>query len=169
MADDKNPDQEQAPKKSLAGLLTLVFAVVNLAVLAGGVYLVYSSTLGASHEITTEEMAKRELAAFEEKLSEGPVMFDLDPFNTNLNGTPRRLVRIQMSLELLDAQGFEEAMQLGAQARDRVVQLLNRKTFDDIESVQGKLQLKNQIITQLNGFLDKGVVQNVYFSDFLIQ
>ncbi|MEO0336359.1 MAG: flagellar basal body-associated FliL family protein [Pseudomonadota bacterium] len=169
MANENQQDQEQAPKKSLAGLLTLVFAVLNIAVLAGGVYVVYKNTLGATHEITTEELAKRDLAAFEERLSEGPVMFDLDPFNTNLDGNPRRLVRIQMSLELLDAQGFEEAMQLGAQARDRVVQLLNRKTFDDIETVQGKLQLKNQIITQLNGFLDKGVVQNVYFSDFLIQ
>ena len=171
MADEKDEKQGKAGKggKNLGGLLLLVFVLLNLGVLGGGAYFVYKNTLGYKKKVTSEEIAQRELASFEERLSEGPVLFTMDPFNTNLNGVPRRLIRVQMSLEMLDAQGFEEVVGLGAQARDRVVQILNHKQFDDIESVQGKLHLKNQIIAQLNSFLDKGVVQNVYFSDFVIQ
>lgn len=169
-------EEEEATEKTeggggsnLGGLLLMVFMLLNLGTLGGGAFFVYSNTIGYKKAITTEEMAKRELASFEERLAEGPVMFTMDPFNTNLDGVPRRLIRVQMSLEMLDARGFEEVVGLGAQARDRVVQILNQKQFDDVETVQGKLHLKNQIIAQLNSFLDKGVVQNVYFSDFVIQ
>jgi len=173
MAEEENKEEGKGKasggKKSLGGLLLMLFILVNLGTLGAGAYFVYQNTIGYEKVVTSEEMAKRELASFEERLAEGPVMFTMDPFNTNLEGVPRRLIRLQMSLEMLDAQGFEEVVGLGAQARDRVVQILNQKQFDDVETVQGKLHLKNQIIAQINSFLDKGVVQNVYFSDFVIQ
>lgn len=150
-------------------LLGLVFALINLAVLGGGAFLVFKSTIGYHAKSTTEVEAQRELASFEEKLAEGPVMYSLEPFNTNLGGVPRRLIRMEVNLEMLDAQGFEEVVGLGAKARDRIMKILNSKSFGEIETVQGKLHLKNQIITQVNSFLDKGVVQNVYFSDFVVQ
>lgn len=165
-------ENTQAPAKSsrdLGSLLSLVFAAVNLLALGGGAFLVYSSTLGQEVKKTTELEAQRELAAFEEKLTHGPVIFSFEPFNANLGGVPRRLIRMELSLEMLDEQGFEEVVELGPQARDSIMKILNTKSFGEIESVQGKLHLKNQIITQLNGFLDKGVVQNVYFSDFVVQ
>ena len=58
---------------------------------------------------------------------------------------------------------------LGAEARDAIVRILNTTVYTEVETVQGKLHLKNRIISQLNGFLDKGVVRNVYFSDFVVQ
>ena len=93
----------------------------------------------------------------------------METFNTNLNGIPRRMIRAAVTLEMLDDEGFEEVVLLGAEARDSVLKILNSKQFDEIESVQGKLLLKNQIITQVNGFLRKGVVKNVYFSDLVVQ
>ena len=38
-----------------------------------------------------------------------------------------------------------------------------------VETVQGKLHLKNQIIAELNNELKKGVVKNVYFSELVVQ
>lgn len=160
---------EEKPKKDTAKLFGIVFAAVNLSVVGLGAFLVYSSTIGHTEKSTSETEALRELAAFEERLKAGPVIYSMDSFNTNLGGVPRRLIRMELSLEMLDDRGFEEVVGLGAKARDSVVQILNEKSFIEVETVQGKLHLKNQIITQLNGFLDRGVVQNVYFSDFVIQ
>lgn len=162
-------DNQDKPKKDMGKIFALAFAVLNLAVLGGGGFIVYKSTIGYQVKSTSELEAQRELASFEKKLSEGPVMYSLEPFNTNLGGVPRRLIRMEVNLEMLDAEGFEEVMGLGAKARDRIMKILNAKSFGEIETVQGKLHLKNQIITQVNSFLDRGVVQNVYFSDFVVQ
>ena len=167
MAEDNAAAEK--PAKDIGKILGLVFVVFNLAVLGGGAFLVFKSTIGHEVKSTSEVEAIRELASFEESLSAGPVMYSLEAFNTNLDGVPRRLIRMELSLEMLDTEGFEEVVELGPEARDSIVKILNSKTFNEVETVQGKLHLKNQIITQLNSFLDKGVVQNVYFSDFVIQ
>ena len=166
MAEEQN---QETPKKDLGKVFGIVFALVNISVLGLGSFLVYTSTIGYKEKSTSEVEALRELASFEERLKAGPVIYSLDSFNTNLGGVPRRLIRMELSLEMLDDQGFEEVVGLGAKARDSIVQILNKKTFTQVETVQGKLHLKNQIITQLNSFLDRGVVQNIYFSDFVIQ
>ena len=70
---------------------------------------------------------------------------------------------------MLDAEGFEEVFQVDAKARDAITKLLNGKAYGEVETVQGKLQLKNEIIGQVNGFLDLGVVRNVYFTEFIVQ
>jgi len=164
---DAQPTQS-APRNTQK-LLGFIFAGLNIAVLGAGVYLVYSSTLGVSTPVTTEKDAKIEVKKFEESLRGDPVLYTMEPFNTVLDGVPRRMVRMQVNLEMLDQEGFEEVINKNAQARDSINRILNSKSFGDVESVQGKLGLKNQIIGDLNAFLDKGVVKNVYFSEFVVQ
>jgi flagellar FliL protein len=109
-----------------------------------------------------------EVEKFQESLRGDPVVYTMPTFNTNLDGVPRRLVRMEVNLEMLDEEGFEEVINKSPQAQDSINRILNGKTFTEIESVQGKLHLKNQIIAALNGFLDKGVVKNVFFSEFVV-
>lgn len=165
---EEAPQQSAAPKDK-SKMLVIAFMVVNGLVLAAGTYLVFISTIGYSPVSITEDSLNREIASFEESLRGRPVMYTLPVFNTNLDGIPRRLVRMEVSLEMLDKEGFEEVVGLGSGARDAIVRVLNDKSFDDIESVQGKLHLKNQIVTQLNERLRRGVVKNIYFSDLVVQ
>ncbi|MCC7406316.1 MAG: flagellar basal body-associated FliL family protein [Bdellovibrionales bacterium] len=166
MAEEQAPAK---PKMDVGKILTLVFVAINLLVLAGGAYLVYASTLGHHAKVSTEEELNKELAEFRKSLQQSPVLYTMETFNTNLDGVPRRLIRMELSLEMLDEEGFEEVISLGAEARDSIVRILNSTVYTDVETVQGKLHLKNRIIAQLNEFLDKGVVRNVYFSDFVVQ
>lgn len=156
-------------KRDMGKLLGFVFIGVNLIGLGFGMFLVYSSTLGSTQAVLREEEAQKELEQFEASLRDEPVLYTLKQFNTNLDGVPRRLIRMEVSLEMLDEEGFEEVVGLGPQARDAIVRVINAKTYNDIETVQGKLQLKTQIAAELNGFLKTGVVKNVYFSDFVVQ
>lgn len=156
-------------KASLGKWMGLAFAVVNLAVLGAGSYLVYVSTLGFQPPAATEQQLDREIDQFRKSLQGAPVIYTMDSFTTNLDGVPRRLVRVKINLEMLDAEGFEEVINKAPEARDAIMRILNAKSFSDIETVQGKLQLKNQIIASINGFLKRGVVKNVYFSQFAVQ
>jgi flagellar FliL protein len=158
------------PKKDMGKLLGFMFAGVNILVLAAGVFLVYKSTLGVEHKSKSNEEAERELASFEDSLrGNNAVLYTMAPFSTNLDGVPRRLIRLDLSLEMMDEEGYEEVIGITPQARDSIMRLLNAKSFNDLETVQGKLHLKNQIIADLNNSLKKGVVKNVYFNELVVQ
>lgn len=157
------------PPKDFKKLLGFVFMGLNLLVLGAGAYLVYASTLGVENKKTSNAEAERQLASFEQSLRGAPVLYTMAPFNTNLEGLPRRLVRLELSLEMMDEEGYEEVIGIVPQARDSVMRILNSKTFGDVETVQGKLHLKNQIVAELNSSLKKGVVKNVYFSELVVQ
>jgi flagellar FliL protein len=159
----------KAPPKDLKKLLSFAFAGINLLVLGLGTYLVYMGTLGVTPKMLSNEQAERDLASFEEGLRGKPVLYTMTPFNTNLDGVPRRLVRVDMSLEMMDEEGYEEVIGIDPQARDSIMRILNGKSFADVETVQGKLHLKNQIIAELNSELKKGVVKNVYFNELVVQ
>lgn len=157
------------PARNFKKILSFAFAGVNLSVLGLGVYLVFASTLGVVPKKLSNEQAERDLASFEESLRGDAVMYKMPAFNTNLDGVPRRLIRLDMSLEMMDQEGYEEIINIAPQARDSIMRILNGKTFNDVETVQGKLHLKNQIIADLNSELKKGVVKNVYFNELVVQ
>lgn len=165
--------KEAAPAKSrnMGMILQIVFAVINLLVMGGGSYLVYASTIGWNSPKISEEDALRELASVAESEESAPLIFTMDKFTVNLDGEPKRSIRLEVNLEMLSKDGFEEVMspESRAKARDRILRILNDKTFADLESMQGKLFLKDKIAGEVNGILRKGVVKDVYFSDFVVQ
>ena len=44
----------------------------------------------------------------------------------------------------------------------------NDSTVDELETIQGKLFLKDKIVAEVNQILDKGLVKDVYFTDFVM-
>lgn len=173
MADEKkNQSEAQGEgKNKLAKLLLPIFAVVNVATLAGGGFLVYQGTLAYEPPVLREPAAFAQLLE-ERALDEGivtPLLYTMPPFTVNLNGTPRRLIRVEMTFEMLDKAGFEEIVRTNPAVRDSVVRILNGKSFDEIETIQGKLFLKDQIAVALNQSLKEGVVKNIFFNEFLVQ
>ncbi len=162
---------EAAGAESKASKLMLpLFMAVNLAVLAAGSFMTYQATLGWVRPSVREPAAIDALKADRE--TEGvrdSVLYTMPTFTVNLDGQPRRLIRVSLTLEMLDKDGFEEVVRNSPAARDSIVRILNGKTYDDIETIQGKLFLKDQIAVTLNKSLKEGVVKDVYFGDFLIQ
>jgi flagellar FliL protein len=169
---DAAPKDASAPEKksNLGKLVAPLFALVNLVVMGGGLFLVYKSTLGFESPVLREPAAFEALKKDRKEVElGGPVLYTMPSFTVNLSGAPRRLIRVEMSLEMLDKDGFEEIVRNSPAARDSIVRILNRKSFDDIETIQGKLFLKDQIAVSLNQSLKKGVVKDIYFSEFLVQ
>jgi flagellar FliL protein len=157
------------PKLDLKKMLSIVFVLVNLGGVGFGAYLVYNATLGHQQSIKTEEELNKEMVELREFLNQEPIFYSMDAFTTNLDGLPRRFVKVEMAVEMYDKEGFEELVTLGGESRDSIVRILNSKKFNDVESLQGKLHLKNEIIAHLNDALERGVVKNIYFNNFHIQ
>ncbi|MCM2282054.1 MAG: flagellar basal body-associated FliL family protein [Bdellovibrionaceae bacterium] len=173
MADGENGGAESASEGrsfDAGKILTLLLAVLNLGVMGGGGFLIYKSTLGFERPSIREDVVMEELKKDRESEDNAEaILYTMDPFTVNLNGSPRRVIRVAVSLEMLDKEGFEEVVTLGPSARDAVVQILNGKEFKDVETIQGKLFLKDQIAVTLNSHLKSGVVKDVFFNDFLVQ
>lgn len=172
MADPKKNEttQDQGPSK-IQKLLPILFAVLNLSVSGGGAFLVYKSTLGWQNPKLTEEDLYKDMEAEQENSSHVPLIYTMDKVTVNLFGEPKRSIRVEINLEMLGKEGFEEVMHPDnrARAKDAIYNILNAKTFDELESIQGKLFLKDQIIASMNKILHEGVVKDVYFTDFVVQ
>lgn len=172
MAVQEENELESQPKKKfdLAKILGFVLIAGNFAVVGGGAYLTYQNTMGYKPAVLREPAAIEQLKAEREAGGQKvDINYTLPPFTVNLAGNPRRLVRVEMTLEMLDEEGFEEVVQLNPAARDAIVRILNAKEFKDVETIQGKLFLKDQIAVTLNQHLKTGVVKDIFFSDFVVQ
>ncbi len=177
MAENKDQNQSEKKKLPVALLLQVAFALVNLGVTGMGAYWVYSATIGwHAPQITEESLVAQKEKLEAEQAHEGadktgPLVYTMDKFTVNLAGEPKRTIRIEVNLEMLGKDGFEEIINPDnrAKARDQIVRILNDKTFSELESIQGKLFLKDRIASALNGLLEQGVVKDVYFSEFVVQ
>lgn len=152
-------------KKIIVGVLI----AGNLTVLGLGTYWVYISTIGYDYPNVTEKVM-REPANLKEKFGDSPMIYTMDKFTVNLSGLPKRQIRMQISLDMISPVAFQEIMdfEYRARARDRIVKILVEKTVDDLESIQGKLFLKDKIVTEVNQILNRGLVKDVYFTDFVM-
>lgn len=171
MAEKVAAAPEGEPKKFNAAKFAMpLFIALNLTVLGIGSFATYQATLGWVRPSVREPAAIDQLKS--ERETEGvrdSVLYTMPTFTVNLDGQPRRLIRVSLTLEMLDKDGFEEVVRNSPAARDSIVRILNAKTYDDIETIQGKLFLKDQIAVTLNKSLKEGVVKDVYFGDFLVQ
>ncbi len=150
-------------------IIISVLIAANFAVLGVGSYWVYLSTIGYDFPKITEK-SLREPANLKEKFGETPMIYTMDKFTVNLSGLPKRTIRLQVNLDMLSPVAFQEIMdfEYRAKARDKIVRILNEKTVDDLETIQGKLFLKDRIVAEVNQILKKGLVKDVYFTDFIM-
>ena len=114
------------------------------------------------------------------------IMYALDPKVVNLaEPGGLRYLKATITLELWpleDFSNFEEEERTQAEEQfletidarrpkidDIVTSLLSSKTFNDIATIEGKEELKQELMTAINDSLGYQAVVNVYFTDFVIQ
>lgn len=175
MADKKEESKSEGKKLPMGMILQLLFAIVNLSITGLGAFWVYSATIGYHSPSISEEQLEAEKEKEDHALAvsgeSGPLVYTMDKFTVNLAGEPMRTIRVEVNLEMLGKEGFEEIIdnETRAKARDQIVRILSEKSYSDLESIQGKLFLKDRIATDLNGLLTQGTVKDVYFSEFVVQ
>ena len=99
----------------------------------------------------------------------GPqVAFD-DIIVNLLDDQEPRFLKAAITLELDNPLAVEEVNARKPQIRDAIILLLSNKTLPELRDMQGKLQLRADLLEKINGFLRKGRVKTLYFTDFIVQ
>ena len=155
-------------KNKLSMILNILLISLNIVGLGIGVFWTYKSTIGYESPYIIEEMLQKE-TQIPDEVEKGSNIYTMEKFVINLTGMPKRTVRLQINLDMLSAESFSEIMESekNAKARDRIIRLLNDTSYSDIETIQGKLFLKDKIVEEVNKVLTTGLVKEVYFTDFV--
>ena len=96
-------------------------------------------------------------------------MFPMEPYIVNIyDGQELRYLKVKIELEMAGATKADLDGRL-APMRDAVLVLLSAKTLHDIQDVQGKNQLKEEILVAINKIITPGKISKVYFTDFVVQ
>jgi len=97
-------------------------------------------------------------------------IFPLEPFIVNIyDGQELRYLKVKVELEMVGPAVKPEIDGKLAPIRDSILILLSAKTLHDIQDVQGKNALKDEILGAINKNIPPGKIAKVYFTDFVVQ
>jgi flagellar FliL protein len=184
---------EQAPAEQPEGggskkkLFIIVGAAVGVAVLLAVAFMMMGK--GDKKEAAKEGEAKTEAAAgghggapakaegghggggsAKEGAAGASNVFALDPFIVNIyDGQELRYLKVKIELEMVNAAVKSELEARLAAIRDAILVLISTKTLHDIQDVQGKNQMKDEIMGAINRIIPPGKIAKIYFTDFVVQ
>ena len=159
----KNDDEGKAPKKSFFKWILLTGIVLFLVI--GGYF---GWTLFMKGGEGVAGIPGPLLKMREEKR----VIYPLNSFIVNLmdkSGLGKRYLKVTMKLEVGSDKDKELLENHTPQIRDTVLLLLSSLTFKEINSIEGKIDLKQSLISRINLVLGDGHVKKLYFSEFVVQ
>ena len=174
MADKKAQASEPEGKKKGGKLKLIIVLLLVLAILGGGGFAAWKFYLepmmaGETHAEKPAE-GEEHAATEEEAPATGGQLVTLDSFVVNLaDPMGRRYLKATMDVEVSGASAAQELTAAMPKVKDTLLLLLSSKSFEDISSMDRKIELKNQIVDRLNQILGKGKVRNVYFTEFVVQ
>ncbi len=170
-------EQQEGGKKSNSLILVIIIVVLILIIVVGAavtVLMMGGEDTGAKAQQTSapqeRPMQRPSQGIQESALSEIGPMFPLDTFTVNLlSESGRRYLKVEMNLELSGEELGLELDNKTAVIRDIIIRLLSSKSLEEISTAKGKEKLKEQIVDQLNMRLRDGRINNVYFTEFVVQ
>lgn len=166
------PEAAPAPAAGQKPILFIALAIVNMLVVAGVGFMLYKSRQEEAKKPTLDQVVEGEAHTKDaedhaEKEFVGKVV-PLETFIVNMaQSKGRKVVKVNMELELDEGEVAGEIEKRKPQIRDIIIITLSSKTFDEVSSREGKENLRVEIKDTINNFLTKGKIRNVFFTDFI--
>jgi len=165
----KQEDKAGGGKKKL--ILIIAAALILLLGLGGG-----GAYYFMMKKKQDEEDAKKKDPGLEVPVPElnpaatvGP-MIDIKEFIVNIiSDDANHYVKATLTIELTNEQVKDELNQRMPQIRDAILLLVGNKTYEELQDLQGKKQLKAELTSKINSILQTGKVKAIYFTDFVVQ
>lgn len=159
---DQEVQEEYSPKRKKVPINLVIILILALCLFGGGMYVWKSGLVGenSNDAALDKQDGKQEM---------GPT-YSLDTFIVNLvGGRGKNYLKAKVELELDSEKTQTEINKRLPQVRDAILTMLSSKSNDDINTLEGKFQLRAEIISTLNQYLKTGRIKNVYFTDFIVQ
>jgi len=176
MAEGEEQEGQAAAEKKKSPMMLIIIVVVVLIAGGAGAFFMLGDKADDVAADDKEKTADGEVVEGEEGavVSEAHY-FSLDPpFIVNFNGKSRARF-LQVSIEGLtrDASIKEEITKHFPQVRNNLVMLLSGKTFDELNTPEGKADLRKQVLKEVQKVLEaetgKEGVEDIYFTSFVMQ
>ncbi len=146
-------------QKLKKGLLVLL-AIILIAGVSSGITFVLVKLTGKEPLKLTLGQPTKQAKQF------GPII-DVGEFTLNLKDSA--YLKVQISLELADKKYEEPIKTLLPVVKDKIIGVLSTKSLDDINNPNGKENLRNELLTQINEALGTTQVKNVLFTSYIYQ
>lgn len=168
MAEKELQQEAQASKKNNKNLIIIgVLGVLLLGAIGVAAYMMGKANAPAPAPENPD--ATQTMPAAGTKVLSG-LMVEVEPFIVNIldvDGT--RYLKAAITLEVDTESAVQEAGERMPQIRDAVLLMISNKTFGEMSDLQGKLQLRAELLTKINSFFRRGKVQKIYFTEFVVQ
>jgi flagellar FliL protein len=111
-----------------------------------------------------------EAGAGEHAAAPAPQFLSIDSFVVNItDGENDRFLKVKIDLEVSSAEVSKELEQRMPQVKDIMIGLLSSQNANLVRTMEGKDQLREQVLTRLNAVVRTGVVRQVLFTEFVVQ
>jgi flagellar protein FliL len=170
MADKKKKDEEEngeggGNKKKL--IIIIAAAVVLLLIIGGAAFFFLKPEPVVEEE--TDPGLSVPVPEINKSTTIGP-MVEIKEFIVNIiSEEDRHYVKASLTIELDREEVLEETNKRMPQIRDAILLLVGNKTYEELHDLQGKKQLKAELVSKINSFLQSGKVKAIYFTDFVVQ
>lgn len=154
-------------------ILFIALAIVNMIAMFSVGWMLYKGRQKEAAEPTLKQVVAGEAKTEAEEESHEKAfvgkVIPLETFIVNMAGTKgRRILKVEMELEVQGDQVAEEIERRKAQIRDIIIITLSSKSYDEIASREGKDNMRTEIKDTINNFLtSKGKIKNVFFTNFI--
>jgi flagellar FliL protein len=175
---EEKASQESAPATESASpasgsksSLLIGLVVVNMLVVGFVGYMIWKGRKAEEAKPGVEKVIEGEAQTqVEENAAPEEVgkVIPLETFVVNLAGSKgRKVLKVNMELELKGTEVVKEIDNRKAQIRDFIIIILSSKSYDEVSTKEGKDALRNEIKDNINSFLSKGKILNVYFTELI--
>lgn len=161
----KTTEEEGGRKKKL-----IIIIAAALVVLLGAGAAAYFLFL--KKDPPPEEDANEQVEMIQPEVDDAEIgpMINIEEFIVNIiSEDSAHYVKASLTLELTNEKVLEEATKRMPQIRDAVLLLIGNKTFEELQDLQGKKQVKAELKNRINTFLKTGKVKSIYMTDFVVQ
>ncbi len=179
MAEVAQNMEVEVEKKGGSNIILIVLASVLFLILLGGGVAGYL-LLSEDTEVINDANRATQAHVVQKKTTTKSVrgtdytqigqMYPMDQFVVNLySESGSRYLKAALNFELA---GEELAAELDAKKpliRDIIIKALSAKTYEEVSTIKGKENLKDEIVLNVNEVVSDGQINNLFFTDFVIQ
>ncbi|MBU1567389.1 MAG: flagellar basal body-associated FliL family protein [Proteobacteria bacterium] len=168
MAEKKTEVAE--PKSGSKKKLFLIIGLIAVVLLAGGGTAAFLMLKKAPESKETQDPAKHiPVPDLNQQADIGPQV-NIEEFIVNIiSGDTPHYVKASLTVELTNPEVKAEVEKRMPQMRDAILLLIGNKTYEELQDLQGKKQLKAELTSKINSFLKTGKVKAVYLTNFVVQ
>ena len=164
----KKEENEGGGKKKMIIIIAAVL-VVLLALGGGAAFYFMKKKQAEEEEKNKDPGLEVPVPELNPQATIGP-MVDIAEFVVNIiSDDANHYVKASLTIELTNEPVKEELNQRMPQVRDSILLLVGNKTYEELQDLQGKKQLKAELTSKINSILQTGKVKAIYFTDFVVQ